>query len=71
MREIFRTTNPAEIALLKSVFTSAHVHFFVFDEQIDSMRIYGALAACRFMVLENEYDNACEILKECELEPTA
>ena len=70
MREIYRTINPAEIALLKSIFLSAHIHFFVFDEQMSSLGI-GAYSACCFMVLEDEYDDASKVLKEYELEPAA
>jgi len=70
MKEVYRTTNPSEIALLKSVFESAGITPFVFDEQMNSMALYGAWAACRFMVVDEEYDDACKILKECNLEPS-
>jgi len=70
MREIYSTTNPAEIAVLKSVFESAGIKLFLFNEQINSMQIYGAWTPCRFMVVDEEYDDACEVLKECKLEPS-
>jgi hypothetical protein len=70
MREIYRTTNPSEIAVLKSVFESSGIKLFLFDEQMNSMSIYGAWTACRFMVVDEEYDDACKILEDCKLEPS-
>jgi hypothetical protein len=70
MREIYRTTNPSEIAVLKSVFESSGIKLFLFDEQMNSMSIYGAWTAGRFMVVDEEYDDACKILEDCKLEPS-
>ena len=71
MQEVYRTTDPGEIALLKSVFESAGINVFLFDEHTSAL---GSLAAgympCRFMVVEEEYEDACKILEECKLEPS-
>ena len=70
MREIFRSTNPAEIALLKSVFKSSGVQLFPFDEYTHAVGggILGGFSPCRLMVLDEEYNNACDILEKCGLE---
>jgi hypothetical protein len=71
MKEIYRTTNPAEIAVLKSVFESAGIELFLFDEYANSLGVMGAdYAPCRFMVLDEEYEDACAVLRECKLEPS-
>ena len=70
MQEIFRTTDLVEIALLKSVFSAASIKFFVFDEYANSMAIFN-YTPCRFMVLEDDYDQACKIIEECGLETTS
>jgi hypothetical protein len=67
MIEIFRATNPAQIALLKSVFASTDVKIFIFDDYTNSLG--AGFSPSRFMVLDGEYEEACKILKECELEP--
>lgn len=69
MKEVYRTTNPGEVALLKSVFESAGIELFLFDEHANSMGIYGGWAPCRFMVVDDEYEDACKLLAECKLEP--
>lgn len=70
MEEVYRTSNPAEIALLKSAFGSARIKFFVFDENMNSLGIAGGFSPCRFMVVESSYDDAREIIKEYGLEAT-
>ena len=71
MKELYRTTNPSEIAVLKSVFESAGIGVVLFDEHANSLGIMGGgYAPCRFMVLKEEYDDACDVLRECKLEPS-
>ena len=65
MKELFRTTNRAEIALVKSVLAAADIKVFLFDENTNSLGVmYSCFAPCRFMVLDDEYVQANEILKE-------
>jgi len=71
MKELYRTTNQSEIAVLKSVFESAGIKVFLFDEYANSLGIMGGgYAPCRFMVVEDEYDDACDVLRDCKLEPS-
>lgn len=71
MREVYRTTNPSEIAILRSVFESAGIKAFVFDEYaLGNSLQYGMSPGCRFMVMDEEYDHACALLKECKLGPS-
>ncbi|MFH1157488.1 MAG: methyltransferase [Pseudomonadota bacterium] len=70
MREIFRSTDLAEIAMLTSVFKAAGLQLFPFDEYTNAIGggLLGGFSPCRFMVLDEEYEDACEILKEYGLD---
>ena len=71
MKELYRTTNPSEIAVLKSVFESAGIEVVLFDEFANALGAAGVgYVPCRFMVLDVEYDEACGVLRECRLEPS-
>ncbi len=67
MKEIYRSADPVEVSLLTSVFDSAGVQLFTFD---NTLAMGLGYSPCRFMVLEEDYDDACEILKSCNLEPS-
>jgi len=70
MKEIYRTANMGEIALLQSVFQSEDIPFALFDE-MSSQMFGGAFGACRIMLLnENDYEDACALLAEMELTPS-
>ena len=70
MKEIYRTSNMAEIALLQSVFQSEDIPVALFD-QMSSQLFGGALAECRIMLLdEDDYETACALLAELELKPS-
>ena len=70
MKEIYRTSNMGEIALLQSVFQSENIPVALFD-QMSSQMFGGALGECRIMLLnENDYEDACALLAELELEPS-
>ena len=69
MKEVFRTQNPAELALVKSLLQVADIAFFALDEHTNA--IYGgamAFTACRIMVLTEEYADAAALLAEAGLE---
>jgi len=70
MKEIYRTSNMGEIALLKSVFQSEGLPITTLDE-VTSQTFGGMFGTCRIMLLnENDYEDACDILTELELEPS-
>jgi len=72
MRELFRTTQLGEIALMQSVFAAADIKLFLFDEHMNSLGgIFTGFAPCRFMVLDDEYAEAREILKDYGLKTEA
>ncbi|MDE1152129.1 MAG: DUF2007 domain-containing protein [Micavibrio sp.] len=65
MQEVFRTQDIAEIALVKSLFQSANITFFVFGEELNAMIggfVGDNMSACRFMVLEDAADDALAVL---------
>jgi len=67
MQEVFRTQDIAEIALVKSLFQSANITFFVFGEQLNSMIggfVDDNMSASRFMVLEDNVDDALALLTD-------
>jgi hypothetical protein len=66
MKEIYRSTDPVEVALLTSVFESAGIRLFTFD---NTLAMDLGYSPCRFMVLDEDYDDACDILDDCGLEP--
>lgn len=67
MLEIFRTQDPFEAAFIKSVLDSAQIHYFVYGEHTNTMLgglLGDDIAACRFMVTEDEFDDACDVLED-------
>lgn len=66
MQEIFKTSDPAQISLIKSLLTSARIRFFVFGEELIAGAI-GATSDCRFMVLPDDAEEATNILEEAGL----
>lgn len=66
MQEIFRSSQPAEIAFVKSLLTSAKIKYFVFDEDLMAGG-RDMLSECRFMVLEDEAPQASELLAQAGL----
>jgi hypothetical protein len=67
MLEIFRTQDPFEAAFIKSVLDSAQIQYFVFGEHMNTMLggiVGDDIAACRFMVAEDEFDDACDVLED-------
>lgn len=70
MKEIYRTSNMGEIALLKSVFQSEDIPITTLDEMTSQM-FGGMFGICRIMLLnDNDYEDACALLAEMELEPS-
>lgn len=70
MKEIYRTANMAEIALLQSVFQSENIPIALFD-QMTSQIFAGAFTECRIMLLnDNDYEDACALLAELDLTPS-
>jgi hypothetical protein len=72
MQEIFRTQDLVEISLIKSLLGSAGIQYFVFGEHFNSMigglgLIDDDMLACRFMVLDHDYDNALDLLEDAGL----
>ena len=66
MQEIFRTSQPAEIALVKSLLDGERIKYFVFDEGL----IAGGrdmLTEVRFMVLEDEAERALKLIESAGL----
>lgn len=66
MQEIFRTSQPGQIAFVKSLLTEARIKYFVFGEDVIPGTT-GAFAECRFMVLEDEAAEAAELLAKAGL----
>lgn len=69
MQEIFRTSEPAETAFVKSLLESAKIQYFVFGEHLTSA-LGGTLdniSDCRFMVLEDDYEDAIHLLEDAGL----
>lgn len=65
MIEVFRTQDPFEAAFIKSVLDSAQIHYFVWGEHLNTMMggiIGDDIASCRFMVVDDEYDEAFDVL---------
>ncbi|MDD9899904.1 MAG: DUF2007 domain-containing protein [Alphaproteobacteria bacterium] len=68
MKEIFRSWNQAEIAIVTSLLSGADIPFFVFDENTSrNMGLTFGFAPCRFMVLEDNAEEAYRLLKEAGL----
>ncbi len=70
MQEVFRTQDIGEIAIVKSLLQSANIEFFVFGEHLNSMlggALEGSISACRFMVLEDDYTPAIDIIEDAGL----
>lgn len=68
MQEIFRTNEPAETAFVKSLLDGAKIKYFVFGEEVGSMGgLLDNVPECRFMVLENDYDDAVNLLTDAGL----
>lgn len=68
MQEIFRTSEPAETAYVKTLLDGAKIKYFVFGEEVGSMGgLLDNVPECRFMVLENEYDDAIHLLTDAGL----
>lgn len=68
MQEVFRSNDPGEVSFVKSLLDSAKIRFFVFDEHVTSTlggTIYDS--ACRFMVLEEDFEAAHRILEDAGL----
>lgn len=67
MREIFQTDDLAEIALLKSLFKSAGIQIFLFDELASAnLGSFGAWTPCRIMVSDSDYEAALDVLDSVE-----
>ncbi len=69
MQEIFRTQDIAEIAIVKSLLQSANIEFFAMGEHLNAM-LGGNLdniSGCRFMVLDDDYDSAMDVLEDAGL----
>jgi hypothetical protein len=66
MKELLRTQNPAELALIKSLLQSAGIKFFVFDENISAQEggFMTAYAPCRVMVLDDDLEKSINVLNE-------
>lgn len=70
MKEIYRTSNIGEIALLKSVFQSEDIPIATFDEMSNQM-FGGMFGTCRIMLLDDDdYEDACALLAELEFKPS-
>lgn len=65
MKEVLRIDNPAEVAVLKSVFEAAGIPLFVFDEHTSSiMGGLGGWTPCRLMVPDSEEEDALRLIEE-------
>ncbi|MBI1214656.1 MAG: hypothetical protein GC185_02425 [Alphaproteobacteria bacterium] len=72
MQEVFRTQDILEVAWLKHVLNEADIPYHIFGEHMNAMGagMFGMDAACcRFMVEEDDYDEACALLREGGLDP--
>jgi hypothetical protein len=70
MQEVFRTQDIVEVSLVKSILDSAGIKYFVFGEQLNSVLgdlIGDDISAARFMVLEQDVDEALDILEDAGL----
>jgi hypothetical protein len=70
MQEIFRTQDIVEISFVKSLLDGAGIRYFVFGEHLNAMVggfVGDDISACRFMVLEDEMDDALDILEDAGL----
>ena len=68
MQEVFRTSDAVEISLLKSLLESAKIRYFVFNEHANAaFGGMGDMSECHFMVLDEDYDDAMEILQDAGL----
>lgn len=70
MQEVFRTQDIVEISLIKSLLDAAGIRYFVFGEHLNSMiggLVGDDISACRFMVLDDELDDALDILEDAGL----
>ncbi|MEZ0226576.1 MAG: DUF2007 domain-containing protein [Alphaproteobacteria bacterium] len=70
MQEVFRTQDIVEVSLIKSLLDGAGIKYFVFGEQLNSMiggLVGDDISACRFMVLDEQLDDALDILEEAGL----
>ncbi|HYD19572.1 MAG TPA: DUF2007 domain-containing protein [Patescibacteria group bacterium] len=69
MQEIFRTSEPAEIAFVKSLLESAKIKYFVFGEHLTAALggMLDNISDCRFMVLEEDFDEASSLLEDAGL----
>ena len=69
MKEILRTDDPMELALLKSIFEAAGIPLFIFDENASSaLGSFGAWTPSRVMVSESDYDQALDLLDKMDEE---
>lgn len=70
MKEIFCTSDPGELAFLKSVFESVGIPIFLFDEH--TSHILGGFGAgftpCRIMVSDSDFEAANLLLDDLEEE---
>ena len=70
MQEVFRTQDIVEVSLVKSLLDSAGIKYFVFGEQLNSVLgglIGDDISAARFMVLEDQFDDALDVLEDAGL----
>jgi len=63
MQEVFRTLDFGEAAVIKSLLLSARIEFYVFDEN-SAAALGGICEPCRFMVLEDDFDDARAVLRD-------
>jgi hypothetical protein len=65
MQELFRTQDILETTWLKHVLNEAGIAHHVFGEHMNAMAFLGMDGACcRFMVEDEDYDEACGLLRE-------
>jgi hypothetical protein len=70
MQEIFRTQDIVEVSLVKSLLDAANIKYFVFGEHLNGMvggLVGDDISACRFMVLEDDMDDALDLLEDAGL----
>ncbi len=70
MQEIFRTQDIVEVSFVKSLLDSAGIRYFVFGEHLNSLvgdLVGDDISACRFMVLEDDMDDALDVLEDAGL----
>lgn len=70
MQEIFRTQDIVEVSVVKSLLDGAGIRYFVFGEHLNNLfgnMIGDDISACRFMVLEEDADDALDLLEDAGL----